>query len=144
MAAYQSVLANLNVTDTATLANAINTSVGGDIVTLVNNVTLNADLLIITKNLDFLGNGFGVSGNNTKRVFWIGNDVACPPTLTTPTVNFTNLKITNGFAKGGNGGNGFTGGGGGAGLGGGVFILNGNVTLNRVTFDGNKAAKRFN
>ncbi|MEG3894104.1 MULTISPECIES: hypothetical protein [unclassified Microcoleus] len=70
MAAYESVLVNLNVTDTATLANAINTSVGGDTVTLVNNITLNADLPIITKSLDFISNNFGISGNNTRRVFF--------------------------------------------------------------------------
>ncbi|MEM6437387.1 MAG: hypothetical protein AAF773_26550, partial [Cyanobacteria bacterium P01_D01_bin.115] len=50
-------------------------------------------------------------------------------------VIMSDLTITNGLAQGGSSGSG----GGGAGMGGGLFIYDGNVTLDNVTFSDNRA-----
>lgn len=91
-------------------------------------ITLNSLLPKITSNISFVGDGDDtISGDDKYRAFWVDSG----------TVSFSNFNITNGYAKGGNGG--YRGGGGGAGLGGGLFIKNGTVTVDGVTFSGNQA-----
>lgn len=91
-------------------------------------ITLESLLPKITSNIAFVGNGDDtISGDNQYRVFWVESGI----------VSFSNLNITNGYAKGGNGG--FRSGGGGAGLGGGLFINDATVTIDAVSFSGNQA-----
>lgn len=74
---------------------------------------------------------FTISGNNTYRVFFVGAG----------TVTFQDMSITNGRAKGGNGGTTLGGGGGGGlGAGGAIFVNSGaNVTATNVQFVSNTA-----
>ena len=132
---------------TCTLANAItaantDTATGGcpagsgaDIITIVADVTLVAELPKIASDLTIQGDTPTrfVSGDQKFRVFWVQSGK----------VTLQNLTIRNGQATGssGNNGNGSTvGGGGGAlGAGGGLYIHSGNVTVANVTFRQNVA-----
>lgn len=125
--------ANYDVGDYAALAAAINSanaSPEDDTITLTGDITLSGNLPLIKSNIVFEGNNHFVSGNDTYRVFFVGGGVP----QTAPTVTFRNLTIQNGKALGGNGN------GGGAGLGGGLFVYDGNVTTENVTFANNAAA----
>lgn len=124
--------ASYPVGDYASLVSAIdaaNISLEDDTITLTADIVLAGNLPIIKTNITFEGNGHSVSGNNQYRVFFVGGD-----TSAAPTVILRNLTIQNGKAQGGGGG------GGGGGLGGGLFIYDGNVTIQNVTLANNVAA----
>lgn len=123
--------ADYNAGDYATLVSAINAanaSPEDDTITLTGDITLAGDLPLIRSNIVFEGNHHFVDGANTYRVFFVGRFDS------TPAVAFRNLTIQNGKAQGGNGS------GAGAGLGGGLFVYNGDVTIQNVTFANNLAA----
>jgi hypothetical protein len=143
---------NTNDSGAGSLRQAIADAASGDTIdfNLSNcpcTITLTSGELVINKNLIITGPGASqltISGGNTSRVFFINPGAAgatTGPPATNPVVSISNLKIANGLAKGGNGGNaGCTGGGGGAaGMGGGIFINGGTVTLAAVAFDRNEA-----
>ena len=96
-------------------------------------ITLTQLLPIITSDIHFDGStteDLTISGGGNVQVFFVNNG----------TVTFSNLTIANGFAKGGDGGDGVAGGGGGAaGMGGGLFINSGTVTVDNVAFLSNQA-----
>jgi Ca2+-binding RTX toxin-like protein len=130
--AYRGVLADLNqsVSSFSDLKNAINVAnanAGPDTITLKNNVTLTGFLPIITDTTTILGGGFQIDGGNKFRPLIVDNNAK---------VNLSNLTIKNGAAIGSSG---INGGGGGAGLGGALFINNGTVNIDSVTFTGNTA-----
>ena len=135
---YEYTLANFNVTAATddgsgtvagTLSKAIldaNAAAGNDTITLTTNVTVTGVMkTLINSNIDFIGNNNSVSGGNAFRPFFVKQG----------TVNFSNMTVTNGRAKGGDSGQGA----GGAGLGGGLFIYDGNVSLTNVAFSNNAA-----
>ena len=137
---YEYSLANFDVTvatDTGddTVANSLswairqaNLNAGADTITLGTDVTVTAVMKnLINSDISFIGNNRTVSGGNSFRPFFVKSG----------TVNFSDLTITQGQAKGGNSGG--DSGGGGAGMGGGLFIYNGTVGLNNVTFSNNSA-----
>ncbi|MCT7953033.1 DUF4347 domain-containing protein, partial [Ancylothrix sp. C2] len=74
-------------------------------------------------------NNNGINDNGDVRLFFINQG----------SVNFSNLTLSGGRAKGGDGGNGSNGGGGGLGAGGALFIQSGTVNINNVTFSDNQA-----
>ncbi|MEG4107208.1 SdrD B-like domain-containing protein [Microcoleus sp. S13_C5] len=128
--AYSGVLADLNQTtgDFNGLVNAINVAninTGIDTITLTADITLAGQLPRITDTTTIVGGGFKISGNN-NRAFVVDNT----------TFNISNLTIDSAKAVGNAG---TTGGGGAAGLGGALFINNGTVTVDRVTFSNNSA-----
>ncbi|MEG4301963.1 DUF4347 domain-containing protein, partial [Microcoleus sp. D3_18a_C4] len=138
MADYEYTLANFDVTvatddGTGTVAGTLSKAIldanalaGDDTITLTTNVTVTGVMLtLVNSNIDFIGNNFSVDGGNAFRPFFVKSG----------TVNFQNLTITNGRAKGGDTGNA----GGGAGMGGGLFIYNGTVSVSNVTFSNNRA-----
>ncbi|MBD2460633.1 hypothetical protein H6G89_06205 [Oscillatoria sp. FACHB-1407] len=96
-------------------------------------ITLTSVLPVINSNIAFQGTGANsltISGNNQFQVFFVNSG----------TVNFADLAIANGLARGGNGSSlGGSGGGGAAGLGGGLLINDGTVTVNNVIFANNRA-----
>ena len=96
-------------------------------------ITLTQLLPIITSDIHFDGStteDLTISGGGNVQVFFVNNG----------TVTFSCLTIANGFAKGGDGGDGVAGGGGGAvGMGGGLFINSGTVTVDNVAFLSNQA-----
>ncbi|MEG5257873.1 DUF4347 domain-containing protein, partial [Microcoleus sp. A2-D3] len=103
-----------------------NVAAGNDTITLNTNVTVTGVMLtLINSNIDFIGNNNNISGGNAFRPLFVKQG----------TVNFSNLTITNGLAKGGDS----KFGGMGAGMGGALFIYNGTVGLNNVTFSNNRA-----
>lgn len=125
--------ANFNANTEATLVTAINSAngaAGNDTITIQANITLTAALPNITTNIDFIGGGFTINGNNVTRIFWVDSG----------TVTFSNMTLQNGRAKGGDGGNAsLNTGGGGMGAGGAIFINNATVTCTSVTFASNTA-----
>ena len=113
------------------------------IINLTGNIALtNGPLQAIDPGSDGIvlidGNGFAIEGNGQQGLVALSG-----------TVSLDNLAITNAVAQGGAGGAGGVGGrshfgggagGGGAGLGGGLFVGGAaNVTLNNVSFSGDKA-----
>lgn len=119
--------ANFSANSFATLNTAIqsaNAAAGADTVTLTGSMTFAAgnELTLIQSDIDFIGAGFTITGSNT-RIFFVDSG----------TVSFKNMTISGGKATGGSGG------GGGAGLGGAIFVNNGNVTIDGVTFTNNTA-----
>ncbi len=125
--------ADYNVGDYAALAAAINSanaSLEDDTITLTSNILLTGDLPLIKSNIVFEGGNYYVDGADTYRVFFVGGGFE----QSAPTVTFRNLTIQHGKAQGGNGS------GGGAGLGGGLFVYDGNVTTENVTFANNLAS----
>ncbi|MEG4397012.1 DUF4347 domain-containing protein, partial [Microcoleus sp. BROC3] len=136
---YEYTLASFSVTvatddGTGTVAGTLskaildaNAAAGDDTITLTTNVTVTGVMkTLVNSNIDFIGNNFSVSGGNAFRPFFVKSG----------TVNFSNMTVTNGRAKGGNAGNR---GAGGAGMGGGLFIYGGTVGVNNVTFSNNSA-----
>jgi CSLREA domain-containing protein len=100
---------------------------GRDTIALSTDVNLFVSLpTVITGNdIDFVGNNRTINGNQ-NRIFAVdGADVS-----------FQNLTLANGVARGGNG---FNGGGGGLGAGGALFIDDGSVFMNNITFQNNQA-----
>ena len=111
-------------------------------------ITLTSGELTIDKDLAISGPGASVltiSGNDASRVFFINPGAPGAtegPPSNSPTVNFANLTMANGKAKGGDGGNDVAAGGGGggaAGMGGALFVNGGSVTIDGVNFVGNEA-----
>jgi len=125
--------AGFTANDYGTLVTAINNAndegnyPGLDTITLTGDITLSGNLPLIRSDIVFEGNSHSISGNDQYRVFFVGRFDSAP------TVTFRNLTIQHGRAQGGNGG------GGGAGLGGGIFVYDGNVTVQNVTFANNAA-----
>ncbi|MEG5124546.1 DUF4347 domain-containing protein, partial [Microcoleus sp. ARI1-B5] len=153
MKAYDGVLLNYNVTvatddGTGGTANTLswailqaNNSVGvDDTITLATNVRLTGTPnQLINSNIAFIGGGFTVSGDVNNNGTNDAGDVR-PFFVLSGTVSFSSLSIAGGRAQGGNGSTATSGGGGGAaGMGGALFIYNGNVTINNVTFSSNQA-----
>ncbi len=129
---YSSLLAEFEVSSFEELQAAIETANDNgedDSIAFLSNITLEAELPIIESTIDFIGNDRTISGANSFRVFFVRD----------ATVNFSDLTIANGRARGGNGGDGGSGGGGAAGVGGGLFLLGSTATLNNVTFSNNHA-----
>lgn len=129
------------VADENQLANAISIAngVGGaDTIVFTQNITLSGALPVLGDDssdsiaIDLAG--FTVSGNNVMRVFFANAG----------SVSVTNGSIVGGLAKGGNGGNGdgadSGAGGGGMGAGGALYVRSGtSVTVDLVSFAGNRA-----
>jgi hypothetical protein len=125
-----------------TLANAIASanaegSVGGctpgngtDAIVLSVDVALAGELPRIVSDIAFDGALHAIDGGGAHRLFLIGDDSHAP------NVSFSNLTLEGGAASGGYG---TVGGGGGAGLGGAVFVFDGTVTFEGVTFASNGA-----
>jgi fibronectin-binding autotransporter adhesin len=136
------------VTDEASLRAALTNAAGAagpTTIVFANNITLSADLPVVTNNNGFAvtidGGGFSLSGNNQYRGLVVGFSVGGlgPP----PPVNATiqNLTIQNTLAAGGAGGGGAGGGGGGAGLGGALFVgATSTVTVSNVNLNSTAAA----
>ncbi|MEK0188461.1 DUF4347 domain-containing protein, partial [Microcoleus anatoxicus] len=153
MKAYDGVLLNYNVTvatddGTGGTANTLswailqaNNSVGvDDTITLATNVRLTGTPnQLINSNIAFIGGGFTVSGDVNNNGTNDAGDVR-PFFVLSGTVSFSDMSIAGGRAQGGNGSTATSGGGGGAaGMGGALFVYNGNVTINNVTFSTNQA-----
>lgn len=76
------------------------------------------------------GGGVAINGNGLSRIFFIAGRA----------ITLKNLTLQNGVAAGGFGGVGSAGGGGGAaGMGGAIFVNDGSLSINNVTFIGNQA-----
>ncbi|MEG3872473.1 choice-of-anchor D domain-containing protein, partial [Microcoleus sp. Z1_B5] len=153
MKAYDGVLLNYNVTvatddGTGGTANTLswailqaNNSVGvDDTITLTTNVRMTGTPnQLINSNIGFIGGGFTVSGDVNNNGINDTGDVR-PFFIRSGTVSFSNMSITGGRTQGGNGSGIDSGGGGGAaGMGGALFIYNGSVTIDNVTFTSNQA-----
>ena len=114
---------------------------GNMTITIKKDITLSNPLPLLYPVTNVTGvfvNGNNVNGNN----FMVSGDGKFPlfrvfGSSTQPTT-FSNLRLVNGMAHGGNGGD--FGGGGGAGMGGALFVYgNSNVTLEKVTLTDNGA-----
>ncbi|MBW4660043.1 MAG: DUF4347 domain-containing protein [Drouetiella hepatica Uher 2000/2452] len=136
-AAYKGVLSVLNVTvanddgtggTVGTLSWAIqqaNATPEDDTIQLGTDVKLTGFTEpVINSNISIVGNNHTVSGENTARPFFVRSG----------TVSFSNMTIEKGRSAGSSGG----GGGGGAGMGGGLFVYDGNVTVDNVSFSNNQ------
>lgn len=117
--------ATCTATDRASLETCI--SGADDTISITSGITLDQELPLIDRGVTIEGNGNMVSGNNLYRVFFVKSG----------TVIIQNMTIANGKALGGAGGK--KGGGGGAGLGGGLFVYDGTVNVNSVSFTNNNA-----
>jgi hypothetical protein len=105
-----------------------NVAAGDDTITLTTDVTVQSVMTnLINSNVVIEGNDHTVSGNSQFRPFFILSG----------TVTLRNLTVSDGLAKGGDGG--VIGSGGGAGLGGALFVYDGAVTVENVTFSNNAA-----
>ena len=106
--------------------------VGVDIIDLTSvsgTINLNSSLgnLNTGNDINFVDDGnTTISGQNAYQILAVNG----------ASVTFSRLTFVNGLARGGDGN---AGGGGGLGAGGALFINAGNVTLNNVTFSGNRA-----
>jgi uncharacterized protein with beta-barrel porin domain len=95
----------------------------------VNTINITQNLPVIDTSVTIAGNTTTIVGNN-NRLFFVNSG----------TVVLSNMDISGGQAKGGDGGSGAGGGGGGLGAGGGLFVNSGaSVTIQNVTFNGNSA-----
>lgn len=95
-------------------------------------ITLTEPLPTIRSDMWIWGAGINedtIDGGGVHRVFVIESGA----------VVISDLTVTNGAARGGDGGNGYGGGGGGAGLGGAVFVNSGFVDIQRMVFVNNVA-----
>lgn len=103
-----------------------NGSVGPDIIDFQSDITVTGPMMaLIDSDITLQGNGFTLSGGKLHRPLFIKSGE----------VTITDLVIEDGLAKGQN----TYGGGAGAGLGGGLFIYDGDVNLDDVTFRDNRA-----
>ena len=103
-----------------------NGSIGPDVIDFQSDINITGPMMaLIDSDITIQGNGYTLSGGKLQRPLFIksGNVV------------ITDLVIEDGLAKGQN----TYGGGAGAGLGGGLFIYDGDVTLEGVSFRGNRA-----
>jgi hypothetical protein len=148
---YEYTLGNYNVTvatddGTGTVAGTLskaildaNAAAGNDTITIQTNVRFTGTPNVpINSNIAFIGGGFSVSGDINNNSTNDAGDVQ-PFFVKSGIVSFSNMTISGGRAQGGDGGVGRGGGGGAAGMGGGLFIYNGTVSLNTVTFNNNQA-----
>ena len=122
---------DFNVSDDASLRNALTSAVSGDTINLTSDITVTGgDLPAIEKDVTLNGNSHVINGaNNYRGLFVYSGNVA-----------INNLTINGTVAHGGAGGAGKYGGGGGAGLGGGLFIANGaHVTTSNVQITNDSA-----
>jgi len=104
-----------------------NGSAGPDIIDFQSDITITAPMLaLIDSDITIQGNGYTLSGGKLHRPLFIKSG----------TVSISGLTISDGLAKGQNTG---WGSGAGAGLGGGLFIYDGEVSLDEVTFRNNRA-----
>ena len=133
MAAYDGVLANFTVDTAAELITAITQATDNfeaDEITVtgnINNFTTAFNINIQDNQpLSIFGNGNTIDGGNNSQIFNIFNGE----------VLLSNLTLTNGLARGGDG---ITGGGGGLGAGGALYVDGGNITVENVTFSDNQA-----
>jgi VCBS repeat-containing protein len=132
---------NNGVTTLREAINAANALAGDDIIAFdlsastSSAIALTSTLPAIASNVQFDGSGttgLEISGDNSFQIFSVESGI----------VSFLDLTITDGLAQGGAGSNAGSlggGGGGGAGLGGGLFIEDGTVTVDNVTFSNNQA-----
>ncbi len=93
-------------------------------------INLASSLPVISSNMDIIGLKeipVIVDGGSTHQVFFIETNVI-----------MKGFSIVNGYNKGGDGGLGDAGGGGGAGFGAAIFINDGNVVLDNMTFNNNQ------
>ena len=100
---------------------SLSSSVAGDTILFVSDVTLTADLPSVSTSITIDGNGHLLSGNNQVRGLFVypSGGATFPSPIS---VTIQNLTIANAVASGGDGGSGALGGGGGAGLGGALFV----------------------
>ncbi len=148
--ALAATVTNTNDSGPGSLRQAIADASSGEtiIFTVTGTITLTSGELVIDKDLTIQGPGatqLTISGNNASRAFFINPGApgaTSGPPATSLAVNFTDLTIADGKAKGGNGGtskNGFGSGGGAAGMGGALFVNHGDVTIARVVLTDNQA-----
>lgn len=135
--------ATFTVNSDASLRTALTKAVKGDVINFSGNVTLGANLPVLTVDATINGNGYSLSGAGKYRGLFVASGSWA----------INNLTIRQTLALGGKGGDGGrwgganggpygpgAGGGGGAGLGGGLFVKTGAVvTLNAVNFKANAA-----
>ena len=102
-------------------------------------ITIDSDVLVtgvmktlVDSNITIVGNNHSISGDANNNGINDNGDLR-PLFILSGTVGISNLTITNGRAKGGDGS------GGGAGMGGGLFIYDGKVSLSNVAFSNNAA-----
>jgi hypothetical protein len=103
---------------------------GADAIVLTADAVVVGELPAVVSNVAFNGGGHNITGDYAHRLFFIGGQ-GDPPF-----VSFANVSLVGGSARGGTG---RTGGGGGGGLGGAVFIFDGNVEFESVSFASNNA-----
>jgi ribosomal protein L35AE/L33A len=127
------VITNFQVSTPLALEAAINlanSSSKDDTITFTDDITLTSRLPPIDSDIELMGNGHTLSGNELYPVLFVKSSV----------VQIEKLTITAGLASGGHGGLGRSGGGGGAGMGGALFINeNSQVTVSDVEFVDNQA-----
>jgi hypothetical protein len=121
--------------DTIRLDTDVTLSYGAGII--LANSAINSDVIIDGQN-------YFVSGGNVRSLFYVygGNDtgISIPASNDKGAnneidVTFTNLTLKDGFARGGDGYEG----GSGAGMGGALFVYQGNINIDNVTFSHNQA-----
>lgn len=106
---------------------------GADAILISGDMTLSVELPAVISDIAFSGpfaTSTAINGDGLHRLFFIGSDASAPA------VSFSNLVLNGGKAQGGGSSKGA---GAGAGLGGGLFIYDGNVSMNGVTFSNNLA-----
>src|SRR6185437_4326177 len=117
---------------------AINTAHRGSIIELDSNVSLNSPLLI-QDDLRFKGSVNGGRASITTSFFSRLVTVRSNSAGRAPSVEFDNIVFLHGYAKGGNGGIGWSGGGGAAGMGGALFVSEAYVRVENCVFQSNQA-----
>lgn len=139
---------NSDCTLSSAIQAANNAGPGPHIITLKNNVTLTGRMRrLIEQNMtiraDVSPRTVSCSSGSGGQPFFIGGGLAgstvsnvAYPTLNNLNVTLKGLSISGCMAKGGDSG---LGGGAGAGLGGALFVYGGNVSLEDMTFYGNRA-----
>ena len=104
-----------------------------DTITLQTDVQIDGVMTtLLNSNIEIIGNGFTIDGDSTDAD--TDGDFR-PLFVKSGEVILSDLTVTNGLAQGGGSGQG----GGGAGMGGALFIYDGDVTLENVSFSNNAA-----